>query len=398
MTLIIGDCTTELKKIESDTIDLIYLDPPFYTQKNHVLKTRDNTKEYTFEDKWNSIKDYLGLIKNCLFECRRVLKPTGSIFLHCDKSASHHLRVLMDEIFSSDNFQSEIVWTYKRWSNSKDGLLDAHQTIYFYSKTDQYNFNIIYTDYSPTTNVDQILQTRERDNNGKSIYKLDEEGNSIIDREKKGVPLSNVWYIPFLNPKAKERVGYPTQKPVLLLKRIIEIASNENDVVLDPFCGSGTTLIAAKLLNRNYIGIDISKEAIDLAQKRLDEMIVSRSFLLEKGERNYLNKTDYEQKILDSFEAIPVQRNSGIDGFLKNYYCGKPVSIRIQRENETLEEAKAKLIKSSKTKDCKLMVLIRTNSKRTKLLFEEDMAENNILVIDSYDYLVRNWVSEKQSN
>jgi site-specific DNA-methyltransferase (adenine-specific) len=395
MTLIVGDCIAELKKINANTVDLIYLDPPFFTQRNHILKTRDNTKEYSFDDKWNSLKDYLTIINNCLAECRRVLKSTGNIFLHCDKSASHYLRVLLDEIYGSDNFQSEIIWTYKRWSNSKEGLLDAHQTIYFYSKSEQYKFNIIYGDYSPTTNVDQILQTRIRDNNGKSIYKLDDEGNPLIEKEKKGVPLSDVWHIPYLNPKAKERVGYPTQKPVLLLERIIEIASNENDLVLDPFCGSGTTLVAAKLLNRKYIGIDISQEAINLAKKRLDELIVSRSFLLEKGDNKYINKSDYEQKILENLNAIPVQRNSGIDGFLKDYYLGKPVSIRIQKSNETLEEAKAKLIKSSETKRCKLMILVRTNPKRTKFLFSCDTIENNVKIIDSYDLTVKNWLSEK---
>jgi len=395
MTLIAGNCNAELKKIEANTIDLVYLDPPFFTQRDHILKTRDNTKEYSFEDKWSSINDYLEFIKECLAECRRVLKSTGSIFLHCDKSASHYLRVLLDEIFGSANFQSEIIWTYKRWSNSKKGLLDAHQTIYFYSKTEYFKFNTIYTNYSPTTNVDQILQTRERNGNGKSAYKLDEEGNPVIEREKKGVPLSDVWSIPYLNPKAKERAGYPTQKPVLLLERIIEIASSENDVVLDPLCGSGTTLVAAKLLNRKYIGIDISQEAINLTQKRLEELVVSRSFLLEKGEKSYLNKTDYEQKILDSIEAIPVQRNGGIDGFLKEYYLGKPVSIRIQKNDETLEEAKARLVKSSKTKDCRLMILVRTNPKRAKFFFGEESSESNILVIDSYDYLIDHWLTRK---
>lgn len=395
MTLIAGNCNAELKKIEANTIDLVYLDPPFFTQRDHILKTRDNTKEYSFKDKWSSINDYLEFIKECLAECRRVLKSTGSIFLHCDKSASHYLRVLLDEIFGSANFQSEIIWTYKRWSNSKKGLLDAHQTIYFYSKTEYFKFNTIYTNYSPTTNVDQILQTRERNGNGKSAYKLDEEGNPVIEREKKGVPLSDVWSIPYLNPKAKERAGYPTQKPVLLLERIIEIASSENDVVLDPLCGSGTTLVAAKLLNRKYIGIDISQEAINLTQKRLEELVVSRSFLLEKGEKSYLNKTDYEQKILDSIEAIPVQRNGGIDGFLKEYYLGKPVSIRIQKNDETLEEAKARLVKSSKTKDCRLMILVRTNPKRAKFFFGEESSESNILVIDSYDYLIDHWLTGK---
>src|ERR1700679_2762247 len=98
-----------------------------------------------------------------LRSCRRLLRNDGSLFLHCDRAASHHLRLMLDDVFGSENFRSEIIWSYKRWSNSKKGLLNAHQTIYFYSKTDDFKFNTFYTAYSPTTNVDQILQKRERD-------------------------------------------------------------------------------------------------------------------------------------------------------------------------------------------------------------------------------------------
>lgn len=132
------------------------------------------------------------MIEKCLIECKRVLKKLVIFFLHCDKSASHHLRILLDKIFFPENFTSEIIWSYKRWSNSKKGLLNSHQTIYFYSKTDNFKFNIIYTDYSPTTNIDQIWQLREKNSYGKSVYKKDKNGNIIIAQEKKGVPLSDV--------------------------------------------------------------------------------------------------------------------------------------------------------------------------------------------------------------
>ncbi len=185
MSVLLGDCLEQLKTLHDDTVDLIYLDPPFFTQRIHKQKTRDNTKEYSFEDNWDSIKDYTNYIKQRLIECKRVLKETGSIFLHCDKSASHYLRVVLDEVFGMENFQSEIIWAYKRWSNSKIGLLNNHQNIYFYSKTKDFKFNMLYTDYSVTTNVDQILQERIRNEDSKSVYKTDENGKAIIGKKKR---------------------------------------------------------------------------------------------------------------------------------------------------------------------------------------------------------------------
>ncbi len=290
------------------------------------------------------MNDYLEYMKERLIQCRRILKDTGSIFVHCDRNASHYLKVLMDEIFGINNFQSEIIWSYKRWSNSKKGLLNNHQVILFYSRTSKFKFNKIYTNYSETTNIDQILQDRVRDKQGKSVYKTDKNGEVVLGKEKKGVPLSDVWEISYLNPKAKERVGYPTQKPIILLEQIIKLVTDEDDIVMDPFAGSGTTLVAAKLLNRRYIGIDISKEAVDLAKERLEALVRTESILLKKGKKAYQNLTEKQMAILKSINAIPVQRNSGIDGFLSEYINGKPVSVKIQRVDETLNEAIEKLL------------------------------------------------------
>ncbi|HGJ67417.1 TPA: site-specific DNA-methyltransferase [bacterium] len=127
--LLHGDCLFELKKIDDKSVDLVYLDPPFYTQKRQSLKTRDNTVEYSFDDTWDNIDSYKTYIQERLLECRRVLKDSGSIFLHCDRSASHYLRIALDEVFDSKNFQSEIIWIYRRWSNAKKGLLNSHQVI-----------------------------------------------------------------------------------------------------------------------------------------------------------------------------------------------------------------------------------------------------------------------------
>lgn len=365
-----GNCVEKLKEIQSDQVDLIYFDPPFYTQKKHFLSTRDNSKIYEFDDIFESLEEYLKLIESVLIECKRILKNTGSVFLHCDKTASHYIRTVLDKILGRDNFQSEIVWSYKRWSNAKKGLLNSHQIIFFYSKTQNFKFNTLYTDYSATTNLDQILQDREKNENGKSIYKRDENGNVIIGKEKKGVPLSDVWEIPYLNPKAKERTGYPTQKPVILLNQILNIVTNEGDLVLDPFCGSGTTCVSAKLLKRNYIGIDISLDAVELANTRLEEMIISESNLVNKGTSEYLEKSEKEMEILQNINAFPVQRNSGIDGFLKEHCEGMPVPVKIQGEYETLEDAIEKLERASVGKNYAIKIVIQTKESATSRLFQ----------------------------
>ena len=155
-------------------------------------------------------------------------------------------------------------------------------------------------------------------------------------------------------------MGYPTQKPVLLLQQILEITTNEGDLVVDPFNGSGTTCVVAKSMNRNFIGIDMSADAVELAKQRLEDMIITESALLEKGVDEYNQKSEEELTLLKSIGAIPVQRNSGIDGFLKEHYKGKPVPVKIQSKLETLDNAKEKLERSSANKGYELKILIQT--------------------------------------
>lgn len=365
-----GNCINKLQEIEENKVDLVYFDPPFFTQKKHSLTSRDNSKIYEFDDKFESLEEYLKLIEDTLIQCKKVLKSTGSVFLHCDKTASHNIRTILDKVFGRENFQSEIVWSYKRWSNSKKGLLNAHQIIFFYSKTKDFKFNTIYTDYSATTNIDQILQDREKNEFGKSTYKKDSNGSIVLGKEKKGVPLSDVWEIPYLNPKAKERTGYPTQKPVLLLNQLINIVTDEGDLVLDPFCGSGTTCVSAKLLKRKYIGIDVSIDAVNLANSRLEEMIITQSALLNKGTEDYLEKTEKELAILRNINAFPVQRNLGIDGFLKEHIDGNPIPVKIQNDHETLENAIEKLEKATAGKKYPIKIIIQTKETGITRLFD----------------------------
>ena len=372
-----SDCLDILRSMQDETINMIYLDPPFFTQKNQKLSSANGT-EYEFCDIWNSRNEYLNYIEERLAEMKRVLKSDGNLFLHCDTSASHYLRIILDKVFGENLFRSEIIWSYKRWSNSQKKLLPAHQTIFWYSKTANYKFNTLYGDYSPTTNIDQLLQERERNSTGKAVYKRDINGEVIPAKEKKGVPISDVWEIPFLNPKAKERTGYPTQKPIELLDRIIKISTDENDIVLDPFCGSGTTLVSAKLLGRNYIGIDISPDAIKLSQSRLDEPYKTNSNLLKAGADSYITKTDKELAILKQFDCDIVQRNKGIDAFLRKHYQGTPVAIKLQRETESFEDAVNLLNNAGKKKKCNLTVLITYEK-------EKKQVPDNMIILTRYD-------------
>ena len=381
-----ADCLEKLPDIRSGEVDLIYFDPPFFTQKKHSLKNRDGSKQYEFEDKYDSVGQYLSLIEQALIESKRILKNTGSVFLHCDKTASHHIRVVLDKVFGRDHFQSEIVWSYKRWSNAKKGLLNAHQTIFFYAKTKYFKFNPLFTSYSATTNIDQILQQRARGENGKSIYKKDENGHVVLGKEKKGVPLSDVWEIPYLNPKAKERTGYPTQKPVLLLEQIIHLTTDAGDLVLDPFCGSGTTCVAAKHLNRNFMGIDKSPDAVALARSRLKDMTITESKLLTKGLESYIEKSPKELAILENLDAVPVQRNAGIDGFLRKQMDGKPIPVKIQGTYESLDDAIEKLEKASLGKEYPLKIVIQTKVTTERRLFG---VQSDVQIIKSLELLIK---------
>lgn len=380
-----GDCLDLLKPMSDASIDLVYLDPPFFTETVQRLKTRDRKQEFSYHDIWGSQEKYTAFLFHRFLELKRVLKDSGSIFVHCDINATHIIRALLDEIFGQSQLKSEIIWFYKRWSNAKKGLLPSHQTIYFYTQSDHFKFNRIYNPYSESTNIDQILQKRTRDEHGKAVYARDQDGTIILDDEKKGVPLSDVWEIPYLNPKAKERVGYPTQKPILLLERIIRLTTDKGDTVLDPFCGSGTTLVAANLLERNAIGMDISEQAIALTQERLNHPIKSESHLLKKGREAYNTSDEKALALLQGLDFIPVARNQGIDAILKQHYKGTPVLIRVQKTGEPLTEAATLLSKAADKKGSKKAILIKTHE--GSALFEE-MMPKNIEVIESVSLLI----------
>lgn len=344
--------------MESGTVDLVYMDPPFGTGRVHRLSPRDRTAAFEFEDVWESPETYSAFLLERLVEVRRVLADTGAVFFHCGRDAGHVARGLLDRVFGAERFRSEIVWHYRRWSSGAGGLLPAHQTIHYYTKSDDFVFNTIWGEYSPATNVDQLLQRRGRDASAKSVYERDDQGRPVPAGTKRGVPLGDVWDLPHLNPKARERTGYPTQKPLVLLERIVSLASRPGDLVLDPFCGSGTALVAAVALGRRAVGIDVSERAVELARSRLEQPVRTRSRLLERGRESYRTADAASLGLLDGLDFAPVHRNAGVDAVLSDGSPDGPVLVRVQREGETPAEAAAKLHRAGASKRAARLFLI----------------------------------------
>ena len=217
-----------------------------------------------------------------LLACKRVLKETGSIYLHCDPTAGHYLKLLMDAVFGSKNFLNEIIWAYRKWTNASKHFQNNHDTILVYvRKRGDHKFNKQFDPDAPQkakyergwdTNVvaGGIRQIIVYDRNKAAAKLSDPSYDRVVYREgQTKVALPDHWNIPILNSQAHERLGYPTQKPLALLERIIRASSNEGDLVLDPFCGCGTAVEAAQNLGRRWLGIDVEPLAVDLMARRL---------------------------------------------------------------------------------------------------------------------------------
>lgn len=262
-------------------VDLVYIDPPFDSKADYkkTIKLRgkkvknDHTafEEKQYGDLWNN-DEYLQFMYERLILIRELLSDNGSIYLHCDYHKSHHLRCLMDEVFSSDCLVNEIIWHYRRWSNVSANFQKMHDTIFFYSKSKNKTFNMLMQDYA---NPDWIEDTVRGFVDGKLVRLKDENGEYIKrDKAKEGVPMHDVWDdINFIGPTSSERIGYPTQKPESLIERIITASSNPGDLVFDCFMGSGTTQVAAMKLGRRFIGADINLGAIETTTKRLNSIL-----------------------------------------------------------------------------------------------------------------------------
>lgn len=351
-----GDNLDVLRRhVKDESVDLVYLDPPFNSNASYnvLFAAKDGHQAaaqiQAFEDTWtwdtsaarqyddtveqggrvadvlvafrtflgtNDMLAYLTMMAPRLVELRRVLKPTGSLYLHCDQTASHYLKLLLDAVFGPESFKSEIIWKRTTAHNDAKGnfgiITDA---IFFYSKSDEAIFNPQYRPHgaeyiadkyrhidangrrymednfrspNPRPNLVYEYKGHKPHPNGWAVSlermkELDEAGRLAFPKkpggrirvkryldESKGAPLGNLWEdIPPINSQAQERLGFPTQKPVALLERIVAASTNEGDVVLDPFCGCGTSIDAAQKLGRKWIGIDVTHLAISLIKTRL---------------------------------------------------------------------------------------------------------------------------------
>jgi DNA modification methylase len=306
------------QKIPSATVDLCYIDPPFNSKRNYfqiynnIGTDGDKAQSQAFMDTWewgdesidglayitdiqhlNSGKltpQTVALIKGLeqvlgrgglfayvvsmtlrIVEIHRVLKPTGSFYLHCDPTASHYLKLVLDSIFcaggNGGDFRNELIWHYRRWTGKAKKFQELHDVIFYYVKNkNQFTFNPLYTNYTEGSAARKLQGVLHRFKDGEEPHLV---SDSQIDEQ--GVRDNDVWQIPFIAPSAKERLGYPTQKPEKLLEKVIEASSNQGDVVLDAYCGCGTTMAVAQRLKRHWIGIDITYQSISLILYRLQK-------------------------------------------------------------------------------------------------------------------------------
>jgi len=311
--LILGDNLQILKSLESETIDLIYLDPPFFSNRTYEVIWGDAGEIRSFQDRWSGgIEHYIAWLKERVVEMHRVLKATGAIFLHCDWHANAYIRVLiLDKIFGANLFRNEIIWKRTTAHSNSKRLGRIYDTIFYYAKSEKHVVYSVVTDFS-----EKQLSRYKQDEKGlyraenltspgtarqfewrgvhpgsnrswaypiekleyfleQGLILLQKDGRPRKDGLKKylqdatGAALQDLWTDLVLAPTSGERIGYPTQKPEKLLERIIQLGSQENDVILDPFVGGGTTVAVADKLKRQWVGIDQSVQAVKVSEMRL---------------------------------------------------------------------------------------------------------------------------------
>ena len=410
-SLYYGDNLDILRKyIPDESIDLVYLDPPFNSKRNYNVlfnnpKGHQSQAQITaFEDTWHwgeqaereynevlqqpntdvaemmvalrkflrqsDMMAYLTMMANRLLELHRVLKPTGSLYLHCDTTASHYLKLVLDVVFDIENYQNEIIWKRTTAHNDSSKYGKNTDSIFYYTKSDSFTFNFQFKSYDE----DYLTRFRYKDADDRlwtdgdatakglsgggyeyeykgvtslwrypleTMKQLDEQGKLHFTKnggirvkkyldESKGIKLQALWDdISPINSQAQERLGYPTQKPLALLERIITASSNAGDIVLDPFCGCGTAVHAAQKLGRKWVGIDITHLAISLIEKRMNDAFTNITFEVHGTPKDFdsardlatRNKYEFQWWACSLVNAQPFQgkkkgADGGIDGLI----------------------------------------------------------------------------------
>ena len=397
-TLFTADNLYILNGMNSESVDLIYLDPPFNSKRMYEAPVGSKAAGSAFKDMWTwsdvdeaylenlftkypfmahfiqtveemhgeAMMSYLTYMAQRIIEMHRVLKSTGSFYLHCDPTASHYLKIILDRIFGKDNFRNEIVWCYKEQETATNYFPKKHDIIFFYTKTEDYIFNIQWQPHSEAQlKRYNIIKPDGRYANMKG--KLRKLG--------KGSKFRDYWNIDIV--QRNERTGYPTQKPLALLYRIIEASSKKGDVVFDPFCGCATTMVASQQKERKWIGIDIADKSVDLVAGRLEsdsglftdfvhrKNIPKRSdikeveFTLDTKETLFKNQEGkcngcyvvFEKRNLEQDHIVP--RSKGGGDYFENYQllCG---SCNRTKGDRPMEYLRMKMKKINEAKNHKI--------------------------------------------
>lgn len=384
-----ADNLATLGQLPDECVDLVYLDPPFFSNRFYEVIWGDEAEVRSFEDRWEGgINVYLEWMEARLRHLHRILKPTGSLYLHCDPAAGHYLKVMVDGIFGMRNFRNELVWQRAVAKGDARRKFPAnHDTVLGYGRTAK-------TYFLPARreqDEEYIARFRYDDHDGRGLYRLapldspnprpnltyeykgfpppvkgwrvsrevmerlDDEGRLAFPakpegriarkhylEEQDGPIVGDVWTdIPPLQAASAERLGYPTQKPEALLERIIEAGSAPGSIVLDPFCGCGTTIAVAEKLQRQWIGIDISFQAVEIIKLRMNKLGASPKVLglpTNAGDLRSLGPFEFQHWIIQRVMGTPSPRDvadGGIDGF--SFFEQLPIQVK-QRERVGRED------------------------------------------------------------
>ena len=373
-----GDNLAKLREMPGEWVDLVYIDPPFNSNRLYETFWGETKEKRAFDDRHESTKAYIEFMRPRCIELARVLKKTGSMYYHCDWHASHYVKVMLDQIFGEDNFQNEIIWKRSSaHSDSKQGMSQygrIHDTIFYYTAGKTWTWNTQYQKYDDKYVAEKYAYEDSDERKWKSSDLTAAKAGGDTDYEWKGfrpstgrywayslenmkrleaedrihytkprgfprlkqyldempgVSLQDLWTdISPLNSQAAERLGYPTQKPLALMERIIKASSDKDDIVLDAFCGCGTALVAAQRLDRRWVGIDCSPTACRVMSKRMTDDCHLREgvdFLLcdmprSETELRQMPPFEFQNWAVVALGGIPNRRKSGDKGIDGHYY------------------------------------------------------------------------------